>query len=124
MDILNCVSQAIFDKKGINILALDVRNCATTADYVVIAEGLADRHVISIGEAILNALNKRFPSRDISLCFQQGMQSGDWVVLDFSWLVVHLFMPGIRDHYDLECLWRSAEVVDVDIQVSHLACAF
>ncbi len=123
MDILNCISQAIFDKKGVNILALDVRNCPTTADYVIIAEGLADKHVTALAEGVLHSLAQEFSRGSVECSFEQGMKTGDWVVLDFSWLVVHLFMPGIRDHYDLESLWREADIVDVVIKVPKMQLA-
>ena len=113
MTLLHLVAQTIFDKKGVNILALDLRPCPTFADYTIIAEGLADVHVKSIADAVLKALELKGIVPD----FKEGMQEGDWVVLDFSWLTVHLFKPGFRDKYALETLWAEAEIVDVMIQV-------
>jgi ribosome-associated protein len=113
LDILNQVAQVIFNKKGINILALDMRPCSSLIDYVLIAEGLAPRHVIAIAESILEKMKKR----GIAPTFQEGLIYGDWVVLDFSWLVVHIFMPGFRDRYQLEYLWSQAEIVDVVIDL-------
>ncbi len=54
--ILNLIAQTIYDKKGVNILALDVRGISTLTDYVIIAEGNVDKHVTAIAKAILDAL--------------------------------------------------------------------
>src|SRR5580704_13597875 len=96
--ILNLIAQTIYDKKGINILALDVREISTLTDYVIIAEGNVDKHVIAIGNAILDALHEV----GFDCVQKEGMVTGDWVVLDFLNIMVHLFSPGWRDEYRLE----------------------
>ena len=112
--VLNHVAQAIFNKKGVNILALDIRPCTDTTDYVVIAEGLADVHVKTIAQEIISVMQ----IEGISLSYEEGLRNGDWVVLDFTWMAVHLFMPGMRERYELESLWAEGLVVDVSIDVS------
>ena len=112
--ILNTIGQAIFDKKGVNILALDVIGVSNLTDYVIIAEGNVDRHVVSIARAIIDALQK-LGMRKYSV---EGMKSGDWVVLDFFNIMVHLFMPGLRDKYQLEELWRQGKIIDLKINMS------
>ena len=112
--VLDKIAQAIFDKRGVNILALDVRSCIPMTDYVILAEGLVDSHVKAIAKEIIESMLKE----KIHLSFEQGMKNGDWVVLDFTWVVVHLFMPGMREKYELESLWSEAEVMDVSIDVS------
>jgi ribosome-associated protein len=111
---LNQIAQIIFDKKGFNILGLDVRAISSLTDYVIIAEGMADKHVIAIGEAIIETLSKE-GSKPL---YVEGLSTGDWVVIDYLDIVVHLFMPGIRDKYHLEELWRDSELVDLDIRTS------
>jgi len=113
--ILNVIAQTIFDKKGINILVLDLRGISTITDFVVIAEGNVDRHVIAIGQAVEQALKEKGlrPSN------VEGMQMGDWVVLDYLHIMVHLFMPGLRDKYQLETLWKAGKIVDVHIDTQH-----
>lgn len=114
--VLNTIAQAIFDKKGSNILALDVRKCSSLTDYVIIAEGSAQKHVIAIAHSVEKAL------REIGLTpsHEEGGAIGDWVVLDYFHVMVHLFLPGIRHKYELEDLWRDSEIVDLSIDVSHL----
>ena len=112
--ILNTIAQVIFDKKGINTLVLDVRGISTLTDYVIIAEGNVDRHVIAIAQAILQAVKPL----GMTSYSTEGLQNGDWVVLDFYSIMVHLFMPGMRDRYQLEELWRAGKIVDLQINFS------
>lgn len=111
LKVLNTIAQTVYDKKGFNILALDVRGISSLADYVIIAEGNIDRHVKALSTVIKDSL------KEISLSplFVEGEQSGDWVVLDYSEIVIHLFIPDFREKYALEQLWRDAAIIDVTI---------
>jgi ribosome-associated protein len=115
-DILNLIAQTIYDKKGINILALDVRGISTLTDYVIIAEGSVDKHIIAIAQAILDAL------QEVGMkCTQkEGMLTGDWIVLDFLNIMVHLFTPRLRDKYRLEDLWKESQILDLQINTAPL----
>lgn len=107
---LNRIAQVIYDKKGSNILALDLKKQCSITDYLIIAEGNVDRHVISIARSIMDDL-KEIPIH------VEGLANGDWVVLDFSDIIVHLFQPGLREKYSLEKLWKNSEIVDLNIAV-------
>lgn len=111
--LLNLISQTIFDKKGFNILCLDVRGISTMTDYYVIAEGNIDRHVKAIGLAIKDVLSE-FGENPLHV---EGDKSGDWLVLDYGDIVIHLFQPDIREKYSLEQLWKEAKIIDVEIKV-------
>ncbi len=111
---LNSVAQAIFDKKGFNILALDIRGVSSLTDFVVIAEGNVDKHVKAIASAVIENLK----SLGIRPLHTEGMPMGDWVVIDYMDIMVHLFMPGLREKYLLEQLWRDGSIVDLQIDTS------
>lgn len=105
------VAQLIFDKKGFNIMAIDVRDVSTMADFFLIAEGNVSRHVSSMGEAILE-LKKDTPS------FVEGLGEGEWVVIDYLYVVIHLFTPPFRDKYRLEELWHEGKIIDLNLRTS------
>lgn len=113
-ELLNRIAQTIYDKKGFNILALDVRGVSTMTDFFLIAEANADKHVISLGKHVVETLRKE-GERTVHT---EGLTEGDWVVLDFMEIVVHLFKPGMRDKYRLEELWQEGKIVDLKIEVS------
>ena len=111
---LNAIAQVIYDKKGFNILALDVQGLSSITDFLLIAEGNVDRHISSIGRAIINELDERGEK----LVHAEGLQTGDWAVLDFGEVTVHIFSPGLRERYSLERLWSESKIVDLAIDVS------
>ncbi len=111
---LNVIAQAVFDKKGFNVLGLDVRGVSTLTDFVIIAEGNVDRHVKSIGNAVMLSLKEL----GLRPCYTEGLATGDWVVLDYMEIMVHLFAPGLRGKYMLERLWRDGAIIDLHINTT------
>lgn len=114
-DTLNKTAQVIYDKKGMNILCLDLRGMSSITDFVIIAEGAVHRHVIAIAHAIVDEL----ATLNLKPVRVEGLQTGDWVVLDYGEFMVHLFMPGIRDRYQLEGLWRKGKIIDLKILIEN-----
>lgn len=111
IELLEIISQTIYDKKGFNIFAMDVRGISTITDFILIAEGNVDKHVVAIAEAVQREL-KKLCERAVHA---EGMKNGDWVVLDFVEIMVHIFMPGIREKYKLERLWNDGKIIYLDI---------
>ncbi len=114
---LNRLAQIVYDKKGFNILAIDVQGLSNITDFLLIAEGNIDRHVSSIARSIIEELGRdgHKPLR------VEGVQSGDWVVIDYGEVMVHLFAPHLREKYSLERLWSDSKIVDLDIDVTRKA---
>lgn len=111
LNTLNLVAQTIYDKKGTNILGLNIQGISSLTDFVIIAEGAVDRHVVAIARALMDRLKEE----GIKPLYFEGLQSGDWVVLDFGQFMVHLFMPGLRDKYRLEDLWKKGKILPLKI---------
>lgn len=110
---LNVIAQSIFDKKGFNILVLDVRGISTMTDYFVIAEGTVDRHVRSISREVSETLSEL----GFKPLHVEGEKDGEWVVIDFGEVIIHLFIPDMREKYALEEVWHNGKIVDVTIVV-------
>lgn len=108
--VLNLIGQTLYDKKGFNILALDVKGVSTLTDFFVIGEGNVDKHVIALGQAVIEAMKKE-GERPIHV---EGLDAGEWVVIDYLEIVIHLFKPGLRDKYRLEELWREGKIIDLE----------
>lgn len=85
-------------------------------DYFIIAEGTVDRHVKALAHTISQTLEE-FNHRALHI---EGMQEGDWVVLDYSDFVIHLFTPELRQKYALEEVWSKGKIVDVNITLHKL----
>jgi ribosome-associated protein len=111
LPLVNLIAKAIYDKKGMNILAMDVTEVASTADVVIIAEGNVDRHVVAIAREVESAMDEvGYPP-----LHTEGRSHGDWVVLDFGAIAVHLFMPEMRQRYQLERLWSEGRLLELDL---------
>ncbi len=110
---LATVAQAIYDKKGSDILCFDVREIGGICDYVVIATGSVDKHV----KALAREVEDQMRSKGEKVIFSEGFEEGRWIVLDFVGLIVHFLLPDTRDYYDLESLWKGGKIVDLRIEV-------
>ena len=112
--LLNAIAQLLFDKKGFNILVLDVQGISTLTDYFVIAEGNVDKHVVALAKEIVAKLKEEGETP----LHVEGLDQGEWVVIDYLEIVIHLFKPGLRDKYRLEELWREGKIVDLQIAIN------
>lgn len=110
--ILDSIAQTIYDKKGFNILALDIRSISTMTDYYLIAEGNIGRHLIAISQAI----EQKLTQLGLTLLRIEGRRSADWLVMDYGEIMIHLFIPELREKYALEQLWKEAKIVDLHIE--------
>lgn len=96
-------ADAAAEKKARDIVRIDIRERTSIADYFVICEGDTDRQVRAIADAITDACE----AQGLRPLHVSGYADGSWVVLDYSTVIVHIFLPGERAYYDLESLWRS-----------------
>jgi nicotinate-nucleotide adenylyltransferase len=100
--ILDLVLKALDDGKAEDVVTIELAGKTTIADYMVIASGRSARQVLALTEHLEEALSRRIR---IST---EGKEQGDWVLIDASDVIVHLFRPEIRAHYNLEKLWGEA----------------
>jgi len=102
-------TRAALDKKAVDLVVVDVAELTSIADYLVICSGRSDRQVQSIAQAIEDALQEA-GTRPISV---EGMRRGQWVLLDYGDVIVHVFYEPVREFYDLERLWEHASRVQL-----------
>ena len=95
------------EKKGENILLLDIHDIATFTDYFVICNGTSDRMLDALAAALREYVKEKFGL----LGRQEGRPSDGWLVADFGDVVVHLFSPDQRNYYRLEELWERGKVL-------------
>lgn len=105
---------AIEDKKGEDILALDLSNLLVVTDVFLVATGTSNRHVKTLVEDAEEAL-KSIDRRPIR---REGVDFGEWVLLDYGDLVIHVFDRDTRAYYELERLWADAPTIDLELSSS------
>lgn len=99
------VIEALDDLKAVNTVSLDVSGLTDVMDYLVIASGTSNRHVKSLADNVCMEAKKQ-GMRPIGV---EGEDAGEWVLVDFGDVVVHVMLPATRDFYDLERLWVNPE---------------
>lgn len=100
--------EVIADKKGEDLLLLDIRDISILADYFVIGSTTSERQARAIIEDIKQETKQAFDVRPLNI---EGEAATGWVLMDYGGVVVHLFTPEMRAYYDLEGLWRAGRVV-------------
>ena len=99
-------ADAIFSKKGMDIVLLEVEGLFVLSDVFVIATGTSRPHVQSLADQVEEKLRE---DRGLKPLRIEGKAEAEWVLIDFGDIIVHLFQAGPRDFYGLERLWADAE---------------
>jgi ribosome-associated protein len=98
------IEELAADKKAIDIVTLNIGKVSLVADYFLIATGASKAQVHAIADNIMEKLKEE----DYPLLHREGYSEGLWVLLDYSFVVVHIFQPEQREFYNLERLWSHA----------------
>lgn len=93
----------ILDKKGSDIISIDIRHKTTIADFFVICSGGSELHIKAIADYIIEQ-SKNIELRVFGV---EGLQNAKWVLIDLGEIIVHVFSKETRDYYKLEDLWKK-----------------
>ena len=107
-------AKALDDKKGQEIKVLETAGLTTLADYFVICTATSTTQI----KALADICEKTLKDAGEPPHHVEGHRGGTWVLLDFSSVVVHIFMDEARKFYDLERLWGDAKPVELNGIVS------
>jgi ribosome-associated protein len=103
------IAVAALDKKAVGLEILDVAGKVDYADFLVIMTGRSDRHAQALAQGIEEALRKK----GVRPMAVEGLQHGNWVLMDFGDVVVHVFQDEARQLYDIEGLWLDVRRLPV-----------
>jgi ribosome-associated protein len=104
---IKCAALAL-DKKALDVKILEIRHISSIADYLVLASGQSDKQAQAIADSVKQGLKKFGKALDI-----EGLKEGNWVVIDYGDVIVHVFKEDIRRYYDLDTLWSEAPLVEI-----------
>ena len=102
---LSLIAGILQEKKAEDILALDLRRVSDAADCFIICSALSDPHVKAIVTALVDSLR----AAGHKPWHLEGMELRRWVLVDLVDIVVHVFLPQVREYYALERLWGDAQ---------------
>ena len=103
-------AKALDEKKGKEIGVIEVAELTTLADYFVIATGSSNTQIYALCDSVEKALKEQADERPSR---REGHRDGTWVLLDYGWVIVHVFSEEARSFYSLERLWSDGKPVDL-----------
>lgn len=117
------IAELAVERKALDVITLDISGRSSYADQLIIASGTSDRHVQSIAEMIEGTLNKE----GVRSLGREGLREGQWALIDYGHVVLHVFHQFTRASFDLENLWKTApkrlaqgsEISDPNAQPEH-----
>jgi ribosome-associated protein len=103
------IVQVIDDKIGKDTVVIDLSSVSTIADYFILTNGESLRQTKVLAEDVMDALE----TEGIFVRNKEGHQTGNWILLDYGDVVVHIFEKETREFYDLEKIWQDAKLIPV-----------
>lgn len=100
---------AVLGKKAMDVVVLDMRRLTSIADAFIICSGRSNRQVSALAEFI----KKELKNKGKKALAVEGRKDGHWVLLDYGYVVIHIFYEPLRRFYDLEGLWADARRIQV-----------
>ena len=109
--LVNNIVAACQEKKAKNIVIVDMTELpGTICQYFVICEGNTPIQVSAISEEIVDYLKKKKKERPLLI---DGLRESRWVGIDYGTVIVHVFVPELRDFYNIEHLWADAKLESI-----------
>ena len=107
-DMARIVYRALEDKKGEDICIIDISGISPLADYFIITSGSNDSQVKALVDHVEDEMHKAGHSQ----IQREGLQTGNWVLLDYGDVVVHVFDTENREFYHLERIWSDGKRIE------------
>ncbi|MFO7726888.1 MAG: ribosome silencing factor [Desulfonatronovibrio sp.] len=111
-DKLVFLAGVLHDKKASDVLALDVSSYSSAFEGIVLASAQGKRHCRSLADNLL----KQVKENNIEYLGMEGYQEGDWILIDFNDVIVHIFVRETRQFYNLEGFWAKGKIIDPGFQ--------
>ena len=110
--VAECAARAVSDKQCGDVVALDLTELSDACDFFVIATANNSRQADASVDAVEERVAAACGEHPFSI---EGRDKGDWVLMDYGSVIVHVFTPEQREFYRLEKLWGDAPVLDLDL---------
>ncbi len=108
LQLARTIVEVLEEKKGENILLLDLIGICSFTDYFVICTGSSDRSIKALSDEVVKTIKKQ---QVVQVQGIEGDASSGWVLIDFGDVILHLFSKTVRHYYQLEDLWREGRVI-------------
>ncbi|ENN84262.1 hypothetical protein RHSP_76682 [Rhizobium freirei PRF 81] len=103
---LQAVLASLEDSKAENIVTIDIAGKSALGDHMVVVSGRSSRHVLAIADHLMTDLkDEGFGNARV-----EGLDGGDWVLIDTGDIIIHVFRPEIREFYNVEKMWAAPDL--------------
>ena len=106
---LTTATDAALERNARQPVVLDLRGLSDATDFFLIASGDSDTHA----RAIVDNIDERMDAAGFRPVGIEGKSQGRWILMDYVNVVIHVFLPRVRDFYQLERLWGDAPRLDL-----------
>lgn len=103
-ELLTIAVNAVDNKKGEDIISLEMKNISDMTDYFVVTHGNNERQVQAIARAVKEAANEQ----NVEVKRMEGYNEAHWILIDLADVVVHVFHKDERNYYNIEKLYQDA----------------
>ena len=106
-ELSHLIAEGLEERKGKDTIIMDLRKAGTSpADFFVICTGTSDTHVKALCDSVYDYVKQKIAEKPRGI---EGMQTGEWVLMDYTNVIVHIFLKDRREFYSIEELWGDAE---------------
>ena len=105
------IVEGMQENKAKEIVCLNLKEIETAVcDYFIICHGTSNTHVSAIADSVINETIKTLKDKPFN---REGLENGEWILLDYGNVVVHVFQRETRDFYNIEKLWGDADIYHI-----------
>lgn len=101
--ILNVAKKSLSDDKGLDLKVINIKKKTSIADYMIITSGTSKRHVTTMAKNLQEKIKKKLKFTPKL----EGVEKGEWVLIDANSTIINIFKPEIRNFYKLEKIWQD-----------------
>jgi ribosome-associated protein len=109
--LVNTIIEALQEKKGKQIVILNLSGLESAiCQYFIIAQGNTPTQVSALSDEVWDRVADRLHEKPLGAA---GMQEAQWIAMDYGTVMLHVFIPHIREYYKLESLWADADITEI-----------
>jgi ribosome-associated protein len=109
--LVDTIIEALQEKKGKRIITLDLTKLeGSICNYFIIVQGNTPTQVSALSDSVWDLVYEKLHEKPLGAV---GMKEAQWVAMDYGTIILHIFIPDLREYYNLENLWADADVTEI-----------
>jgi ribosome-associated protein len=109
--LVNTIIDALQEKKGKRIITMNLTALeGSICNYFIICQGNVSTQVSALSDSVWDVVYERLHEKPLGAV---GMKEAQWIAMDYGTVMLHIFIPPLREYYNLENLWADADVIEI-----------